>query len=257
MDDFILEQTIIALSPEPVPAEEVLGALGMSAEIGNTGDRGCVPSADPRLPNASALSATLSAISEANRAIVGGLAIPRGVVRVVAIESIADNGILLDSSGKAGGIFVPCSGKLYEGASHVMLAIATIGPLLERRVKAEFDAGDPLAGVVLDAMGTISLRSLTSHIRQTFAQRAALRGMEVGPRIAPGCEAMPLEAQRSLFSLLGADAIGVTLSDSLLMTPLKSTSLVCPLGSDLPDHLTRYSMCDTCPHKYRCTSIVL
>ena len=89
-----------------------------------------------------------SAISEANRAIVGGLAIPRGVVRVVAVESIADDGILLDSSGRMSGTFMPCKGRLYEGASHVMLAIATIGPLLERQVKAEFDSGDPLAGVI-------------------------------------------------------------------------------------------------------------
>ena len=257
MENFLLEQTVISISPEPVPADEVLRALGMSTEIGNTGDGGCVPSADPHLPSACALSATLAAISEANRAIVGGLAIPRGVVRVVAVESIADDGILLDSSGRMSGTFMPCKGRLYEGASHVMLAIATIGPLLERQVKAEFDSGDPLAGVVLDAIGTISLRSFASHIRRNCAERASLLRMEVGPRISPGCEVMPLEAQRALFSLLDADAIGVALSDSLLMTPLKSTSQVLPLGSNLPARLATFSMCDACPHRDRCASIIL
>lgn len=257
MDDFLLEQTIIALSPEPVPAKEVLSALGMSDVIGKTGERGCTPSSGPRLRNSDALSATFAAISEANGAIVGGLAVPRSVVRALPIKSIDDSGILLDSSGKTGGTFVPCRGKLCEGASHVVLAIATIGPLLESRVKAEFDAGDPLAGVVFDAMGTITLRSLTSHIRQNCAQRAALLGIEVGPRIAPGCEVMPLAAQKAIFSLLNADAIGVTLSDSLLMTPLKSTSLVLPLGANLPARLGKFSMCDTCPHKNRCANIIL
>jgi len=68
---------------------------------------------------------------------------------------------------------------------------------------------------------------------------------------------MPLEAQRALFSLLDADAIGVALSDSLLMTPLKSTSQVLPLGSNLPARLATFSMCDACPHRDRCASIIL
>lgn len=257
MDDFLVRETMITMNPKPVPAEEILRALGMSSAIGTAEDSGCPPSAGPSVRNAGALSATLTAIDEANRAITGGLAALRGVVRVLPIESVANNGILLDSRGESGGTFMPCKGWLYEAASHAVLVIATIGPRLERQVKAAFDTGDPLAGVVLDAMGTITLRSLTSHIRRDCAQRAAACGMKVGPRVAPGCEVMPLEAQEAIFSLLDADSIGVTLSESLLMTPLKSTSLVLPLGSNLPARFGKFNMCDTCPHKDRCTSIVL
>ena len=254
MDDFLLKQTVLTLKPEPVPAEDVLRSLGMSDVIVKLEADSCLP---PDISNDVALLATLAAIDEANRAVIDGLVVPRVVARTLPIASIADKGIFLDSIAENSSAFIPCSGLLFEGASHVMLAIATIGPLLERQVKAEFDTGDPLAGIVLDAMGTISLQSLASRIRQTCAQRADECGMETGPRIAPGCEAMPLDAQSALFSLLDADAIGVTLSDSLLMTPLKSTSLVLPLGPSLPDHLTRFNMCDTCPHKNRCANIIL
>ena len=75
-----------------------------------------------------------------------------------------------------------------------MLAIATIGPLLERQVRRSL-TWRPAGGVILDAIGTISLRSFASHIRRT-APSAHLAWDGGWASNIPGCEVMPLEAQR-------------------------------------------------------------
>jgi hypothetical protein len=75
--------------------------------------------------------------------------------------------------------------------------------------------------------------------------------------VSPGCQAVPIEAQKALFSLLDAQSIGVTLTDSLLMIPIKSVSLILPLAVTLPERLKVFSMCHTCRRSETCMRITL
>mgnify|MGYP000957956242 CR=1 FL=1 len=60
----------------------------------------------------------------------------------------------------------------------------------------------------------------------------------------------------ALLSLPDAQTIGVTLNDSLLMTPVKSVSFILPLAASLPERLRVFSMCHTCRHSDKCMQII-
>jgi len=96
--------------------------------------------------------------------------------------------------------------------------VATIGPLLERRVVERFDAGRYLEGLILDAAGSTAAEALGDLLERECAGRAP------STRFSPGYCGWRLEGQRSLFSFLTPEEIGVRLLPSMLMHPLKSIS---------------------------------
>ena len=132
-----------------------------------------------------------------------------------------------------------------ERVERIIAAIVTLGPRLEHAVRSSFDDNDPLLAIILDMAGIILIRNASTHFQRECATRAGAIGLELGPRVSPGCQAVPLEAQKALFSLLDAQSIGVTLTDSLLMTPVKSVSVILPLAASLPERLKVFSMCLT------------
>ncbi|MEA4883683.1 MAG: vitamin B12 dependent-methionine synthase activation domain-containing protein [Clostridia bacterium] len=224
---------IIHMQATAIPPEEVLAAIGGES-------------------SGAALQSVLQSIEEANVAISAGLATPMLISTVSRITAITRDSISL-----AGGFDISCSGPLLQGATHLAIGIGTIGPNLEHRVQEVFASGDPLAAVVLDTMGTILLRRMTGEFRAVCARRAEAERLQVdiGPRLAPGCHAIPIESQAVLFSLLDARRIGVTLSSSFMMSPLKSVSVMFPMGPTLPERLRAYSMCDVCVHREKCETI--
>ena len=114
-----------------------------------------------------------------------------------------------------------CPGRLFAGASHVIAAIGTIGSDLESQVAVAFQSGDPFYAVVLDAVGSIMLKRMIEEFYEACSLKAAEANMGIGPRVSPGCYRTSLSNQKTLFSLLDASRIGVTLSSSYLMSPIK------------------------------------
>ncbi len=112
----------------------------------------------------------------------------------------------------------------------------------------EFDAvpgvdGDPLREYWLDHLRIIALRAASARVREQVEakyQPGQLSSM------APGSlKDWPITQQTQLFSLLGdvAGAIGVELTESFLMVPMKSVS-----GVYFPTETTFHS-CSLCPRK--------
>ncbi len=224
----------MALPIEAAPPAQVLDALGA----------GAAPESVKR--------ATTQVIESANAEIAAGLIRPQLVADELAIDGISPDGITV-----RGSTLIPCNGGIFEGADRIIIAIATLGPRLQEKVKAAFAANEPLFALIMDVAGTILIRNASITFQADCAARAQAIGLETGPRISPGCRFIPLEAQRALFSLLDADSIGVTLTDSLLMTPVKSVSILFPLGPALPHRLRTFSMCRICPHSAKCMQIIL
>jgi len=119
--------------------------------------------------------------------------------------------------------------------------LATVGPALEARVREHLDAGRFLEGVLLDAAGSVAAEAVCDRVQTTVEDGAA-----GSARFSPGYCGWALEAQRGLFSLLDAVAVGVRLRPSLLMEPLKSVSGVVVAGApdDLRPELAECRACD-------------
>jgi len=102
--------------------------------------------------------------------------------------------------------------------------IATIGDALEREAKTLLADGSYLEGVLLDAAGSVTADTFCNHVETTCAAGVS------SSRFSPGYCKWSLEAQRTLFSILHPEELGITLEPSMLMKPLKSVSGIVVLG---------------------------
>jgi hypothetical protein len=132
--------------------------------------------------------------------------------------------------------------KNLDQVSRVFAAVVTIGGRLEQ---AADRSEDLLEKYYLDAIGNLILAEARSHLIQHLCRRF---GLEKLSWMSPGSlEDWPLEEQRPLFALLDGvfSAVGVQLTESLLMLPRKSVS-----GIFFPSETTFFS-CRLCPRE-RC-----
>lgn len=99
--------------------------------------------------------------------------------------------------------------------------VVTIGPRLE---EASHKISDMLEKYYLDVIGNVALTAVRKYLRKHLSTKFALGKISfMSPGSLPD---WPLEAQDQLFQLLAdvEDAIGVYLTQSLLMIPTKSVS---------------------------------
>lgn len=128
--------------------------------------------------------------------------------------------------------------KNLETVGRVFPAVVTIGSRLE--LKAD-QSGDLLEKYYLDMIGNLILAEARSYVSCQLCRRFAIDTLSW---MSPGSLAdWPLEEQGPLFALLdGVEAaVGVRLSESLLMLPRKSVS-----GIFFPSETTFFS-CRLCP----------
>ena len=107
----------------------------------------------------------------------------------------------------------------------------------------EAASGDVLEKYYLDQIGNAAVVQAREHLKNTLAKRYGLERLScLGPGQLPD---WPLQEQKPLFSLLGdvKGALGVTLSESLMMIPRKSLS-----GVYFPTETTFFA-CQLCPRE--------
>ena len=118
-------------------------------------------------------------------------------------------------------------------AEQVVIAILTLGSKIESKSRDFFSQGDYLMGMIYDAIGSVALKDLQKSFFKILCEKAGIgeRGITCG--LSPGSGAWSIEDQAIIFKLLDAESIGVTLKDSMMMTPVKSISVVYGMGKGL------------------------
>ncbi|KPL18291.1 MAG: hypothetical protein AMJ92_08600 [candidate division Zixibacteria bacterium SM23_81] len=104
------------------------------------------------------------------------------------------------------------------------LALCTIGPELENKVKELMATGQEPEGYVLDAIGSVAAEATADVVNAKICHWAATHDLVATPRFSPGYGDWSLEEQRVIFSLLPAEKIGMRLNPSCMMIPRKSVS---------------------------------
>jgi len=191
-----------------------------------------------------ALRRRAAAVVEEAEAIVA----PAACLVSYPIEGILHRRLQLRGGGRIG-----CGelGALVAGAEALYLAVCTLGPLLDERIRAHRDRGRYLEMVLLDELGTWAVDQLRAQLLERIQAEAADRGWRVSSPLSPGESAWPLREQRIVFRLLDPSRIGVTLGPGDLMRPLKTLSLALGAGSEMlgPAGLDR---CRACSIRDRC-----
>ena len=141
---------------------------------------------------------------------------------------------------------LPASGQL----TAVAAAVCTLGPALEQRTSQLFAERRQSLALALDSVGNELLFALSRRLQDRILVEARKHQLSVAGELRAGDPGLPLAAQTAVLRLAAADSIGVSISASKLLQPLKSLSLIMGVGVDLPP--VRWSRCDECPFAAKC-----
>lgn len=141
---------------------------------------------------------------------------------------------------------LPASGQL----TALGCAACTLGPGLERRVGELFGERRAALAMALDELGNELLFDIARAAQDRMLAEASRGGLSMSGELRAGDPGLALAAQGAVLRLADADSIGIRLGDSLLMHPLKSTTMVLGVGVNLP--ASTWSRCDSCRSRGRC-----
>lgn len=120
--------------------------------------------------------------------------------------------------------------KCLKGSSEVILFAATVGLEVDRHI-AKYQRFSPTKALLMQALGAERVETLCNVFNREMKEQALQEGFSCTPRYSPGYGDLPLETQREVFRLLDCNRqIGISLNESLLMTPSKSVTAIFGLG---------------------------
>lgn len=125
------------------------------------------------------------------------------------------------------------------GCDRAVVFGATLGLALDRRI-VRYGHTAPSKALMLQAIGTERIEALCDRFCEHIRQEAADGGLYPRPRFSPGYGDLPLDIQTDIFRVLDCPRkIGLTLNESLLMSPSKSVTAIVGLGPCGPGLHTR------------------
>ena len=134
------------------------------------------------------------------------------------------------------------TGKL-RNATQAAFFICTLGPGMEDWI-AELNATHDLAfGFIVNTVASSAVESATNVLHDFIGEKMSSDNLKITNRYSPGYCNWSVEEQHKLFRFFPKEFCGVTLTDSALMTPIKSVSGIIGIGSDVR---YREYTCDHC-----------
>lgn len=108
----------------------------------------------------------------------------------------------------------------------IIVFAATVGISLDRLI-ARYEKISPAKALCLHAIGAERVEELCDRFCYHMKENLSLEGKETCPRFSPGYGDLSLELQRDIFRVLDCPRrIGLTLNESLLMSPSKSVTAI-------------------------------
>lgn len=108
-----------------------------------------------------------------------------------------------------------------RGAKSALIFACTVGMGIDRLIK-KYSEINPLRALVFQALGAERVETFIEIFIKDYEKN---RGVRLSPRFSAGYGDLPLAAQKDVFNLLNPQKhLGLTLNDSLLMSPSKSVT---------------------------------
>ena len=125
--------------------------------------------------------------------------------------------------------------KNLKGCKEIVLMAVTLGPVPDMLVRRA-EVRDMLKAYIYQAVGAAMAEAWCEEVNEMIRREAADRGFFTRPRFSPGYGDFPLEVQKDFERILNMPkTVGITLSESLLMTPTKSITAVIGLSDKNTD----------------------
>lgn len=128
-----------------------------------------------------------------------------------------------------------------DGCERAVVFAATVGVGIDRLI-AKYSVLSPAKALMFDAMGTERIEALCDTFCSDVTEKYQ---MFAKPRFSPGYGDLDLSFQKEIFSVLNCRKhIGLSISDSLMMSPSKSVTAIVGLCETACNKPSR--KCETC-----------
>ena len=116
-----------------------------------------------------------------------------------------------------------------DGTNKALIFACTIGMGIDRLIQ-RYSQIDELKALVLQAIGAERVETFIDIFIKEYEDK---NNVKLTKRFSPGYGDLSLETQKDVFALLKPEkSIGVTLNDSLLMSPSKSVTAIAGINGD-------------------------
>ena len=116
--------------------------------------------------------------------------------------------------------------KNLQDCERVILFAATVGLGIDRLI-TRYTRVSPARALCFGAIGAERIEALCDALCQQLARDYENQGLILRPRFSPGYGDLPLSLQSDIFNALKcSQRIGLSLNESLLMTPTKSVTAI-------------------------------
>ena len=139
-----------------------------------------------------------------------------------------------------------------KDCKQVVLFVATLGTEVDRLIR-KMQVVDMAKAVVMQACAATLLEEYCDELQQKIAERMQEQGKYIRPRFSPGYGDFSIQHQKAVLAMLEASKrIGVTMTDSYMLTPTKSVTAVIGIGdAEMNCNLNSCEECDKTDCTYR------
>jgi uncharacterized 2Fe-2S/4Fe-4S cluster protein (DUF4445 family) len=163
----------------------------------------------------------------------------------INIKEKKEDRVLLENSIVFQGKYI--ASKLKD-CQYVVVAVSTLGKKIDEIIKSSFDSGDYLRGMIVGIIGSTAIEYMNKAFWKSMIGYIKDSDIGITSRMSPGSGGWDVSEQSKIFQCVDAAPIGITLTDSNMMIPLKSTSTVYGFGKGIG--ITRAEhICSECSMK--------
>jgi hypothetical protein len=134
--------------------------------------------------------------------------------------------------------------KMLQNSENYAFFLVSAGPGPENLVRSLLQQGDYLEGYILDLVASNIVDLAADQVQDQVKSLAERQGLRITNRYSPGYCDWNVEEQQKLFSLFPVACCGISLSESSLMSPMKSISGIIGAGAKVK---FRDYTCEICP----------
>ena len=139
-----------------------------------------------------------------------------------------------------------------KDCKQVVLFVATLGTEVDRLIR-KMQVVDMAKAVVMQACAATLLEEYSDELQQKIAEHMQEQGKYIRPRFSPGYGDFSIQHQKDVLAMLETSKrIGVTMTDSYMLTPTKSVTAVIGIGdAEMNCNLNSCEECDKTDCTYR------